>query len=42
MEKMLELINQIFKKIEALEKKLTNHYKKYLKVLKRIKKLEEK
>lgn len=37
---MNELIEQIFEKIEEIEKKLTNHHKKYVSVLKRLKKLE--
>lgn len=37
---ILVLIEQIFEKIEALEKKFTNQYKRYQSVLKRIKVLE--
>lgn len=37
---MLEVIEQLFEKIEEIEKKLTNHHKNYLSVLKRIKRLE--
>jgi len=37
---MLELIEQLFEKIREIEKKATNHYKNYLKSMKRVKKLE--
>ena len=39
---MIDLINQLLEKIEALDIKVTNQYKKYQRVLKRIKKIEDK
>ncbi len=39
---MIDLVKQLFEKIEALDIKVTNQYKKYLMVLKRIKKIEDK
>ena len=38
---MMDLINQLLEKIKELDNKVTNQYKKYLMVLKRIKKIEE-
>lgn len=37
---MIELINQIFEKLKALEKKVSNNYKRYKALSKRIKKIE--
>jgi len=37
---MLELINQLFEKIKEIDDKFTRHYKNYLKLMKRVKKLE--
>ncbi|KKL84514.1 hypothetical protein LCGC14_1963960 [marine sediment metagenome] len=39
---MMDLINQLLEKIKELDNKVTNQYKKYLMVLKRIKKIEDK
>jgi len=36
-----EFIEQLFEKIEVLDNKITNQYKNYLMVLKRLKNIEE-
>ncbi len=38
---MIDLIKQLFEVIEALEKKISNNYKRILGLSKRIKKLED-
>lgn len=38
---MMELIAQLLKKIEEIDKKGTNQYKRYQSLLKRVKKIEE-
>ncbi|KKL75798.1 hypothetical protein LCGC14_2051300 [marine sediment metagenome] len=38
---MMDLINQLLEKIKELDDKVTNQYKRYLSVIKRIKKLED-
>ena len=40
-ERMIDLIKQLFEVIEALEKKISNNYKRILGLSKRIKKLED-